>query len=83
MVCEELSCICYRDGEPWRKQRTAMNKQVLPKVVNSYVDGLNPIYRRFSEHLRKTRDENGLIEDFVSLSKKVTMEGTSSFQHMQ
>ncbi len=52
-----------------------MNKQILPKMVGSYVDGLNPIYRRFSEYLRKTRDEAGLIDDFTILSKKLTMEG--------
>ncbi len=43
--------------------------------MNSYIEGLNPIYTRFSDHLRKIRSGDGLIEDFTQLSRKLTMEG--------
>ncbi len=63
------------EGEDWKRKRVAASKQVLPRNVNSYIEGLNPIYTRFSDHLRKIRSEDGLIEDFTPLSRKLTMEG--------
>ncbi len=74
MASSQLYCI-YREGEGWKQQRVAINKQALPRTVNSYIEGLNPIYNRFSDHLRKIRSEDGLIEDFTQLSRKLTMEG--------
>ncbi|XP_064401044.1 1,25-dihydroxyvitamin D(3) 24-hydroxylase, mitochondrial-like [Halichondria panicea] len=68
-----------QEGEDWKRERVAANKQVLPRNVNSYIEGLNPIYTRFSDHLRKIRSENGLIEDFTPLAKKMTMEATGKF----
>ncbi len=67
--------LLYREGEDWKRNRVAINKQVLPRTVNSYIEGLNPIYTRFSDHLRKIRSGDGLIEDFTSLSRKLAMEG--------
>ncbi|XP_064400964.1 probable cytochrome P450 49a1 isoform X2 [Halichondria panicea] len=69
----------FNEGEDWKRDRVAISKQVLPRNVNSYIEGLNPIYTRFSDHLRKIRSEDGLIEDFTLLSRKVTMEATGKF----
>ena len=63
------------EGKDWKRQRVAASKQALPRNVNSYIEGLNPIYTRFSDHLRKIRSEDGLIKDFTYLSRKITMEG--------
>ncbi|XP_064401026.1 probable cytochrome P450 49a1 isoform X2 [Halichondria panicea] len=67
------------EGEDWKRDRAAVSKQALPRNVNSYIEGLNPIYTRFSDHLRKIRSEDDLIEDFTPLSRKLTMEATGKF----
>ncbi len=67
--------VLCREGEDWKRDRVAISKQVLPQNVNSYIEGLSSIYARFSDHLRRIRSDDGLIEDFTSLSRKLTMEG--------
>ncbi|XP_064401043.1 probable cytochrome P450 49a1 isoform X2 [Halichondria panicea] len=68
-----------QEGEGWKQQRVAISKQALPRNVNSYIEGLNPIYTRFSDHLRSVRNEDGLIENITSLSRKLAMEATGKF----
>ena len=70
-----LIAISYRTGEAWKQGRSAVNKQIQPRNVNSYIEGLNPIYSRFTSYLRQTRDKDHQIEDFYSIAKKLTMEG--------
>ena len=54
----------YREGEEWKRIRTAIGKQATPRNVQTYHTGFNATFERFMDSIRGSlRSKDGVVED--------------------
>lgn len=64
----------YRYGEEWKRKRTAIGKQTLPRIVQSYIPGMNSIISNFVDYMRASRNEDEMIDDIAIPTRMLLVE---------
>lgn len=59
----------FRDGERWKKLRSAIGKQATPRNVNAYAPAFNRIFQGFSDYIRKNRNADNVLADISAPMK--------------
>ena len=66
-----------RNGEEWKRIRSAIGKQATPRNAQSYCSDFNKIFDRFMDYIRSTREEDGMIADITYPLKLLLVESKS------
>ena len=65
----------YRRGKEWKHIRSSASKQIVPRQVANYAQGLSEIGDGFVEYIRRKRRPDGLLEDVSSALVKWAFQG--------
>ena len=64
-------------GEDWKKLRSAMSRQVVPRRVANYTPGLCKISEDLCDHLAAQKDIDGWVGDIFDATAKWSLKGVS------
>ena len=64
-------------GANWKKLRSAMSRQVVPKRLANYSSGLSSISKDLCDHFASQRDANGWMNDIFDAMGKWSLKGVS------
>ena len=63
-----------REGEHWKRVRTAIGKQILPKNVQTNHQIYNETIHRFMNSIRSFRNADGTVKDIGDPLRKLVVE---------
>ena len=69
--------LAFSVGETWKKLRSAMSRQVVPRRVANYTPGLCKISEDLCDHLAAQKDIDGWVGDIFDATGKWSLKGVS------
>ena len=69
--------LVFSTGADWKRLRSAMSKQVVPRRVANYTTGLCNVSNDLCNHFASQRDANGWMDDIFDAMGKWSLKGVS------
>ena len=69
--------LAFSLGEDWKKLRSAMSRQVVPRRVANYTPGLCKISEDLCDHLAAQRGTDGWVDDIFDATGKWSLKGVT------
>ena len=69
--------LAFSTGAAWRKLRSTMSRQIVPRKIANYIPGLCKVSEDLCDHLAAQRNTDGWVDDVFDATGKWSLKGVS------